>query len=325
MRQKMPLTFTACLLKKMKNSENSHSISVGDFYGKFGEKLSLESVSAESGLERRIVSPTAKKPGLRMIEEKIKLEQGNIQVLGRTEISYINGFPGRTQEKIISDLLSNDIPCFILSKGASPEKSFTGHFEKKSVPLFTTTLGTGKFITILNELLAEEFATRITVHGVLLDVHRRGVLILGKSGIGKSECAIDLIIQGSKLIADDVVEIRKIGSHALVGVGPNNIKYLLEVRGIGIVNIKDLFGTTCVMEKRQIDMVVELHKWDSETEYDRLGIDTKTYSILDTELPYIVLPVSPGRNMASVIDVAVRNQILKETGQKIEIPSGTRE
>ena len=309
----------------MKNSENSHSLSVGDFYGKFGEKLCLEPIFGENGLERRIISPSAKKPGLRMIEEKIELEQGNIQVLGRTEISYISGFPDKTQEKIISNLLSNDIPCYILSKGASPGKSLTEYFEKKEVPLFTTTLGTGKFITILNELLAEEFATCITVHGVLLDVHHTGVLILGKSGIGKSECAIDLIIQGSKLIADDVVEIRKIGSQTLVGVGPENIRYLVEVRGIGIVNIKDLFGTTCVMEKREIDMVIELHQWNSETEYDRLGLDTKTYSILDIELPYIVLPVSPGRNMASVIDVAVRNQILKETGKKIEIPSGTRE
>ncbi len=309
----------------MKNSENSHSLSVGDFYVKFEEKLFLESISGENGFERRIVSPSAKKPGLRMIEEKIELEHGNIQVLGRTEISYINGFPDRTQKKIISNLLSNDIPCFILSKGARPRKSFTEHFKKEGIPLFTTTLGTGKFITILNELLAEEFATRITVHGVLLDVHHTGVLILGKSGIGKSECAIDLIIQGSKLIADDVVEIRKIGSQTLIGVGPENIRYLVEVRGIGIVNIKDLFGTTCVMEKREIDMVIELHQWNSETEYDRLGLDTKTYSILDIELPYIVLPVSPGRNMASVIDVAVRNQILKETGKKIDIPSGTRE
>ena len=309
----------------MRDSENSYSLSVGDFYRGFGEILCLEPIGGEAGFERRIISPSAKKPGLRMIEKKIELESGNVQVLGRTEISYINGFPGGTRKKIITNLLSNDIPCFILSKDARPDVSFTAHFEKKQVPLFTTTLGTGKFITIINELLAEEFATRITVHGVLLDVHRRGVLILGKSGIGKSECAIDLIIQGSKLIADDVVEIRKIGSHALVGVGPDNIKYLLEVRGIGIVNIEDLFGTTCVMEKRQIDMVVELHQWNSETEYDRLGIDTRTYSILDVELPYIVLPVSPGRNMASVIDVAVRNQILKETGRKIEIPSGTRE
>ena len=308
----------------MKSSENNHSLSVGDFYGKFGEKLCLEPILGEKGFERRIISPSAKKPGLRMIEKKIELEEGNIQVLGRTEISYINGFPSGTQKKIVTNLLSNNIPCFILSKGARPGKSFTNHFERKQIPLFTTTLGTGKFITILNELLAEEFATRITVHGVLLDVHHTGVLILGKSGIGKSECAIDLIIQGSKLLADDVVEIRKIGSQTLVGVGPENIRYLMEVRGIGIVNIKDLFGTTCVMEKREIDMVIELHQWNSETEYDRLGMDTKTYSILDIELPYMILPVSPGRNMASVIDVAVRNQILKETGRKIEIPSGTR-
>jgi len=304
----------------MKNSENNHSLSVRDFYGKFGEKLCLEPVCGEKGFERLIISSSAKKPGLRMIEKRIELEDGTVQVLGRTEISYINGFRDGTQEKIITSLLSNNIPCFILSKGSRPQASFSGHFERKNIPLFTTTLSTGKLISIMNELLAEEFATRITVHGVLLDVHNMGVLILGKSGIGKSECAIDLIIQGSKLIADDVVEIRKIGSHTLIGVGPENIRYLVVVRGIGIVNIKDLFGTTCVMEKREIEIVIELHQWDSETEYDRLGIDTKTYSILDIELPYVVLPVSPGRNMASIIEVAVRNQILKETGKKVEIP-----
>ncbi len=309
----------------MESSEDKHGLEVGTFYGKFREELSLEPLCGETGFERRIISPNAKKPGLRIIETEIELERGSIQVLGRTEISYINGLPGESRGKLLKKLLSNDVPCFIISKGFLPEKSFIEYFEKKNISLFTTTVSTGKLITILNEVLAEEFATRITVHGVLLDVHNKGVLILGKSGIGKSECAIDLIIQGSKLIADDVVEIHKIGSHKLLGVGPENIRYLMEVRGIGIVNIKDLFGTTCVMEKREIEMVIELDFWDSKTEYDRLGMDTKTYSILDVKLPYTVLPVSPGRNMASVIDVAVRNQILKEAGGSVEIPSTYQE
>ncbi len=307
----------------MKKLETSFSLTVRDFYEKFQERLLLESLVEEKGFEKRIISPRVKKPGLRIIEKEIELENGNIQVLGRTEISYIRKFALQKQKEIVRSILSNDVPCFILSKGSYPEKSFVKYFEKNHLPLFVTPLSTGKLITVLNEVLAEEFATQITVHGVLLDIHHTGVLILGKSGIGKSECAIDLVIQGSKLIADDVVEIRKIGSRNLVGTGPKNIRYLVEVRGIGIVNIKDLFGTTCVMEKREIDMVIELDHWSPEKEYERLGIDTKTYSILDVDLPYTVLPVSPGRNMASVIDVAVRNQILKKSGKTADIPTGS--
>ena len=304
----------------MRNSENARSLSVGEFFAKFGEKLCLEPAGGEWGHEKRITSPRAKKPGLRMIENRIRLEEGSVQVLGKTEVSYINGFPENERRKITQNLLSTDVPCFVLSKGSRPDELFSRQFEEKRVPLFTTTFGTGKLITMLNEVLAEEFATRITVHGVLMDVHHIGVLILGKSGIGKSECAVDLVIQGSKLVADDVVEIRRIGSpQKLVGTGPENIRYLMEVRGIGIVNIKDLFGATSVMEKREIDMVVELDQWDSKKEYERLGIDSRTYSILDIELPYAALPVSPGRNMASVIDVAVRNQILRKNGRAPEV------
>ncbi|MFI5322875.1 MAG: HPr kinase/phosphorylase, partial [Thermodesulfobacteriota bacterium] len=144
--------------------------------------------------------------------------------------------------------------------------------------------------------------------------HRLGVLILGKSGIGKSECAIDLINRGSKLISDDIVEIRKVGASKLVGNGPERVKHLMEVRGVGIINIKDLFGTTSVMDKREIDMVIELVHWDPDTEYDRLGMETSSYNILGVKLPHLVIPVSPGRNMATIIEVAARNQLLKMSG-----------
>lgn len=153
-----------------------------------------------------------------------------------------------------------------------------------------------------------------TFHGVLMDIHRLGVLILGKSGVGKSESALDLIAKGSKFIADDIVEIRRISNTKLIGSGPENIKYLMEIRGIGIVNIKDLFGTTSVMDSREIEMVIELEQWDQNNEYERLGLETKSYKILDLPLPYVIIPVSPGRNIATIIEVAVRNQILKNSG-----------
>ncbi len=154
-----------------------------------------------------------------------------------------------------------------------------------------------------------------TFHGVLLDVKQLGVLILGKSGIGKSECAIDLIIGGSKLIADDVIEIRRERRSRLIGTGPENIKYLMEIRGIGVVNIKNLFGANSVMDKKEIDMVVELDQWNTDTEYERLGLETMSYEILGVKIPYIIIPVSPGRNVATIVEVAVRNQILKNSGK----------
>ncbi|MBF8302386.1 MAG: hprK, partial [Candidatus Dadabacteria bacterium] len=162
-----------------------------------------------------------------------------------------------------------------------------------------------------------------------IDIHGLGILILGKSGIGKSECALDLIIRGSKLVTDDVVEIRKVGTSKLIGSGPEIIRYLMEIRGVGIINIKDLFGTASVMDRREIDMVIELAHWDPDTDYDRLGIDQNSFTVMEVDLPYLVLPVSSGRNMATIIEVAVRNQLLKSTGvygaEKFEDRSARRD
>ena len=153
-----------------------------------------------------------------------------------------------------------------------------------------------------------------TVHGVLLDVYGVGLLILGKSAVGKSESALDLINRGSRLIADDIVEVRKSGSSELSGKAPERIRDLIEIRGVGIINIKELFGEDSVMKQREIEMVVELVEWSPDTEYERLGLDTNTYSILDVKLPYLQIPLSPGRNTATIIEVAARNHLLKERG-----------
>lgn len=167
---------------------------------------------------------------------------------------------------------------------------------------------------MVNKTLQDNKASFTTIHGVLLDIRGLGVLILGKSGIGKSENALDLINRGSKLISDDVVEIQKSAASGLTGTGPERIKHLMEIRGVGIINIMDIFGSASVMDSRTINMVIELVQWDSNTEYDRLGIDEKKYKLLGEELPYLLIPVRPGRNTATIIEVAVRNQILKSSG-----------
>lgn len=296
------------------SQQNKISISVLELIDNYASRLNLEFLTSRNNHGREITSIRVQKPGLRIIEKNIGLEEGKIQILGKTEINYINNLDKNSAHRILKSLTSQNVPCFILSKGIDPKTEFINYFKKSDIPLLKTKITTGKLISEINEILAEKLAPMKTFHGVLMDIHRLGVLILGKSGIGKSESALDLIPKGAKFIADDIVEIRRISNTKLIGTGPENIKYLMEIRGIGIVNIKDLFGTTSVMDNREIEMVIELEQWNQNNEYERLGIETISYDILDLPLPYVIIPVSPGRNIATIIEVAVRNQILKNSG-----------
>lgn len=296
------------------NQQNNTFLTLRELTDLYGYRLNLEFLTGEDHSQNQISSIRVQKPGLRIIEQNIKLEKGKIQILGKTEVSYINDLDKKNAERILNSLISQNVPCYILSKGIDFKKGHLNFFKKSGIPLLRTDLTTGKLISEINEILAEILAPMNTFHGVLMDIHRLGVMILGKSGIGKSESALDLISRGAKFIADDIIEVRRISSTKLRGTGPENIKYLMEIRGIGIVNIKDLFGTTCVMDSREIEMVIELDEWDQNNEYERLGLETKSYSILGLNIPYVIIPVSPGRNIATVIEVAVRNQILKNSG-----------
>jgi len=294
--------------------KNNISVTVNELFNNYSERLALECLTNTTNLENIITSIRVQKPGLRIIENNIELENGKIQILGKTEITYINKLDQKNSTRILKELTTQDVPCFIISKGIKPKNNFIEFFKNSKIPLLRSKITTGKLISEINEMLAEKLAPMETFHGVLMDIHRLGVLILGKSGVGKSESALDLITKGAKFIADDIVEVHRISNTKLIGSGPINIKYLMEIRGIGIVNIKDLFGTTSVMDSREIEMIIELEQWDQNNEYERLGLETKSYNILDLNLPYVIIPVSPGRNIATIIEVAVRNQILKNSG-----------
>ncbi|MGD9653033.1 MAG: HPr(Ser) kinase/phosphatase [Candidatus Dadabacteria bacterium] len=298
----------------MLNSDTENALRVEELLKSWGQELEIEILTGEKGLERRISSDRIQKPGLKLLDSELKLDKGTVQILGKTEIAYFDRLKPAEKMKVTGSLMSQDVPCFIVTRDLTPDKKLFEACEKNRIPLFSTKLYTGKLISMLQEILEVRLAPFATAHGVLMDIHRLGVLLLGKSGIGKSECALDLILRGSKLISDDIVEIRKVGPTRLVGNGPERIKHLMEIRGVGIINIKDLFGTTSVMERREIDMVIELVQWNPDTEYDRLGIETGTYNILGIDLPHLVIPVSPGRNTATIIEVAARNQLLKQSG-----------
>ncbi len=293
-----------------------HNLTVGKFLDLHGEKLLLENLYNKKKLNRDLTLTSAQKLDIRSIKKRSAVGKGIVLVIGKTVISYINKLGRSQQSQALKFLSSHNAPFFIFAQGTDPGKNVKELFKAAGLPVLSSALPIRKLTTEISKIINNLQVPMKTYHGVLVDINSLGVLILGKSGIGKSECALDLIIGGCKLIADDVIEIRRTPQSKLVGTGPDNIKYLMEIRGIGIVNIRDLFGATSVMDKREIDMVVELDHWDTKKEYERLGIETTSYSIMDLEIPYVMIPVSPGRNIATVVEVAVRNQILKNSSME---------
>lgn len=300
----------------MKNSINK--LNVGEFYRLCKKQLLLEDLSTGSENTNPI-------RGWKIHLAKYGSEDilpGNIYLLTENNFSELSFLSRNQQDEFCKLLINSSIPCLIVEKNINKDSRLLKTIGEK-LPVFRTTLKRDDLEYFAEKTLRDKLTPFSTVHGVLIDIHRLGVLILGKSGVGKSESALDLVNRGSKLIADDVIEVRKYGSR-LIGTGPENIRHLMEIRGVGIVNIKDLYGASSVMNERQIDLVIELDHWDQQKEYDRLGLDTYTYKFMEVEIPYMLIPVSPGRNTATIIDVAVRNQLLKvnryydETSDKLK-------
>ena len=267
-----------------------------------------------AGLSHRLYSARIQKPGLALTGYTEHLHPDRLQVLGNTEISYLEKMPREQAAANIARFCSFPISCLIVTKGLDPPDYLKHEAEKAGIPLLGTSLQSSIFISLITKFLEERLLPTTHIHGVLVDVLGVGVLLLGKSGIGKSECALDLVIRGHRLVGDDIINIKKKVPASLVGQAGELIQYHLEIRGLGIINIKDLYGVSSIREKKIIDMVIELVEWDSEHEYDRLGIDDQVYSILGVDLPHICIPVRPGRNITSIIEVAARNFLLKGMG-----------
>ncbi|WP_462138023.1 HPr(Ser) kinase/phosphatase [Candidatus Mycalebacterium sp.] len=289
-------------------------VSVGELNQKWVAHLKLSKVSGKAGFDAFITAAPVRKPGLRMTEKPMKLDSGHIYVLGETECAYIEKLSPKERENLAGDFARQGIPCFIVSDGININARFKSMMNKKSIAVFKSDIPLEALMSTLGELLEWRLAPFTTFHATLVVVHGTGTLITGKSGVGKSECALDLIERGWKFVSDDIVEIKRVGAH-LLGAPPETVRHMMEIRGIGIVNIGDLFGRTSVMESHSIDMVINIELWDSKREYDRLGLETKTIKILDVELPIANIPVRPGRSIATLVEVAVRNHILKTDGE----------
>lgn len=277
-------------------------------------QLGLSLMAGKNELNRLVMDEGVHKLGLSLVGIKFELEPGQVQIFGGSEKAYLDMLSESERHKVLEKLFSFDFPCLILTRGIQPYPEMVQIAERRHIPVLGTELATGEFIFRLNRFLTEYLAPNISLHGVLIDVYGIGVLLLGQSGIGKSETALDLILRGHRLAADDIVEIRKRGQSTLIGKGAEVIKYHMEIRGLGIINIKDLFGIAAIRDRKKIELVIELVEWDQSKDYDRLGLEEETYTILGVEIPHLTIPVRPGRNLTTIIEVAARNQLLKLKG-----------
>jgi len=278
------------------------------------ERLQLKVLSGEEGLNRKISSPRIQRPGLALAGYFAQLRAERIQVLGSTELSFMDTLSSERRQQVLEGICQIPISCFILTKGLFPPPEMISIGNKYKIPILQSSLQSSLFIRQISIYLEEKLALETSIHGVLMDIYGRGVLLLGKSSIGKSECALDLIVRGHRLVSDDMVNIKLLPPDILIGSGPELIRYHMELRGLGIINIKDLFGVAAVRYRKKIELAVVMEEWKQECEYDRLGLEESTINILGVDIPLIKMPVAPGRNMAIIIEVAARNQLLKESG-----------
>ena len=277
------------------------------------EALKLSLAAGRAGLGRTIHVSRVQRPGLALTGYTEYIRSGRVQIMGGSEINYLRKLSPARRFEILERLCRCHVSCFVVLKGLEPSRELLRAADSAGVPVLKTPGEPTPFIQQLQAFLDERLAMRLHLHSVLMDVFGLGVLIVGESGVGKSECALDLVDRGHRLVADDVVEIRRI-SDTLVGSSPELTRNHMELRGLGVINIKDLYGVSSIRMSKRVELVVSLERWESGKEYDRLGLKDDKFLILGVELPLIRMPVAPGRNTAILVEVASRNQLLKERG-----------
>ncbi len=275
----------------------------------------LEIVYAPDNVEEILVSSTeVNRPGLELSGFYKYYDKNRLQIIGKNEESYLDSFKGDEYIRRLEEYFSHEPVAVIIARNLEIPEPMVEMARKYHVPLLRTADSTSAFMASIISFLNVQLAQRITRHGVLVEVYGEGLLLLGESGVGKSETAIELVKRGHRLIADDAVEIRKVSSRSLVGSSPDNIRHFIELRGIGIVNAGRTFGAGAVKMTTNIDLVINMEPWDSNKVYDRMGIENETMDILGNKIPSVTIPVKPGRNLAVVIEVAAMNHRQKKMG-----------
>jgi len=276
--------------------------------------LALTLMAGRKGLGKRITHSQIQKMGLALTGFIRFVDPQRLQIIGNTELAYFQTLSVGQQREVIDKICAVDIACIVVTRSLEIPDLLRQKAEEKGIPLFQTSLRSIDFIEQVTQFLEEKLAPTTSIHGVLIDVFGVGILILGKSGIGKSECALDLILRGHRLIADDMVSIQRRLPTSLFGSGFDVIQHHMEIRGLGIINIRQLFGVEAIRERKRIGLVIELVAWGEQMEYDRVGLEEEQYSLLGVDVPMLKIPVTPGRNLSTIIEVAARNYLLKRMG-----------
>ncbi len=276
--------------------------------------LPLELLGGAAGLERSISSSHIQKTGLALAGFDAYLQPGRILVFGESEVRYLESLDAGSRMNVLAAAFSHDIPCVLITGGWNPPVELLAASDRYHVPLLRTSVTTPVSIAKVEYLLDDELAERQVIHGVLMDMLGLGVLIIGESGIGKSECGLDLVVRGHRLVADDTVEIRRRGETTLIGTCPDLTRHHMEIRGLGLINIRDLFGVAAIRNAKRVELVVQLERWDPDRDYERLGIDELRFDILGLKVPLIRMPVAPGRSLGVLVEVSARNQLLRTRG-----------
>ena len=276
--------------------------------------LPLDLVAGGDGLERLITSPYIQKTGLALAGFDAYLRAGRVLVFGESEVRFLESLDQAARLDSVSRAFSHDIPCVLVTGGWMPPPELVAAAQRYTMPLLRTSVPTPFAIAKLTSMLEDSLAVREIIHGVLMDILGLGVLLVGESGIGKSECALDLVVRGHRLVADDTVEVRRRGETVVIGTCPELTRYHMEIRGLGVINVRDLFGVAATRSSKRVELVVQLERWDPSREYDRLGLDEVFHELFGLKVPLVRMPVAPGRSLAILVEVAARNQLLRSRG-----------
>ncbi len=278
------------------------------------DELRFSVLCCKDRLDRQITNPRVQKPGLAFAGFYEYIRPGRVQIVGASETRYLGTLSPERRRERFEQIVRLEVPVFVITKGLEPWPEFLAACRGAGIPVLSSPAMSSVIIKRIGYFLEDHLVPSTTLHGVLLDIYGLGVLLIGQSGVGKSECALDLITRGHSLVADDRVTVKRYPHGDLMGFCEEPLRHHMELRGLGIVNVQDLFGLAAVRERKSVDLVVELEHWDEGTRYDRLGLDETVYEILEVPCPYLRMPVASGRNLSILVEIAARNHLLKMQG-----------
>jgi HPr kinase/phosphorylase len=289
-------------------------IDVGFFYDSIKERFNLRAVAGEEGFDRRIETQNIHRPGLALAGFLELFAYRRVQVFGNTETRFLASLSDKRRLEALERIFQFEVPCLVFTNNNKPDECFLKLCEEYNIPAFVTPFSTTKASYVLGDFLDDQFSLKYTMHGSFVDVYGVGILFTGKSGVGKSEVALDLVERGHRLVADDVVIITKKHENILMGSGAELSKHFMEIRGLGLVNVAKMFGVRSVRFQKRLEVIVELEIWDEKQEYERTGLSEKTVEMFEVDVPYVKLPIVSGKNLTVIAEVIALDYLLKHYG-----------